>query len=397
MTWKRIPIVVAVLAVTASPAWCYAPYANLLPREVQGLHKVLRQVRVNGNVSREINPKGGHVGTNLVIDTCPAIADPWNTSWTCYGKIIGTFRLTGKRNWTTGVGDGSVTVENSAAGDKLKYTEQITYDWNAAQRRLTVVISYGNPFEHDARAIQSTYNVQGTSLTTVTSSSKGLSTSIDLSSTGTLGVKGSVSQAKDVKTSRLNVLLDGNPYVFVEGVFIVDKTVPNQTDFVTSMLWSSDALVDYNEQVTQSHAQCGAKYDTNFSGTFNAEKLSGGVKYDSKSGVTCSASSEGLAAHVYWRARPAFTSLGCLFGGCASAPAQSVGQGFWNKIRVRQPTPGQCKSLYQAIFTSVTTWQLDVETAGGQNGGGFEVGSRHQVFDQLAPAFPATTPLYPCS
>ena len=362
-------------------------YANLSQGEIKGLHRTLRAIKNDVNdptdpsddsiVSKDLDINGHLVRAILSLhgpsNPCPATNDAYLQTWSCYTTVTGVFRLKNKfHDEGAGVNGGNVQFDQDAAGDKIKFTEQVIYFWDAGNHLLTVAVRYPASAAVNFQRNWGLYSVKGKTNTTITTSSSSESVDLSYSYPFTLGLSGSVDKTQFQRTSFVRVRVAGQPYWADQGLFEYKREAFGESDFVFGMDWLTNALVDLNTQVTQFTAECGSSFkhsgsvsakleNSSITGGTNGTKFSAAIKYAQMSKAECKAWADTLAAHLHYQAANAFAC-----GAGAACPGETVGERFRSYIRVIDLFNGNCRRLYNVGFTAAVNWNLSLVASNGQ-------------------------------
>ena len=375
---KTFPALIVFLAfsicglLVAGTAGAADTVTDLEEYQVVGLHKVLRKFKKSGAISREISPSGALVRTRFTVTGCPKLTDPFNESWSCYAEVKGTFRIKSKYHQSSNVSGGSAQIVSGANGDKMSFEERVEYAWDATDQELTVFVTYGSTASGVVKRWGG-FNVRGKTVHKVTTETKDFDASGTFGDLFSLGVDVTKTEAK--KTARLKFLASNLPWTGTTGPFHVSRQPgSNEIVFATEMNWLTDSMIDYTEEVPVTTTSC--NNSVNYDVDFNQLESGGSITASQDEGVDCRTTSESLTARIKWLAKPAFEEQG--------GQQNEVGQRAYNRIVVQKLSTDNYKAFYQASFDSLVSWSLDVETdTGATLGGGFEVGSNHQISGEI--------------
>lgn len=370
--------------------------SNLTHGEVKGLHRMLRDIKTSGDIMKDRTPSGHVIRAITSVDTCPQVDDAWTDPWVCYTTLTGVFRLKNRTQTSTGVNGGNVTITADAAGDLVKYEEQVVYQWTPGVNQLRVSIRYPASSAVNDTRNWGVYNMKGVSATSITTQSASDSFGLNVSTAGSLGLSVSVDKTTFASTSKVRVTIAGNPYWANEGMFEFKREPFGESRFTVGMDWLTNALADYNEQVIQDFAQCNGQYKHTGSFTVAQEKsnlanstVKGAVGYTSGQTVTCKSSSQALAAHLHFRAQNAFALCDANLLNCPGG-SEPVGERFRANYKVQDLLNGNCKRFYDVGFWAAVSWNMSLVASNGQNGGGFDLGSGVSLQDLTDPTYPET-------
>ncbi len=344
---------------------------GLTSSEVFGLWKTLRKFKAEGAKEHAITPDGGIVKTKFRVTACPSINDPYNEAWNCYAEITGTFQLQNKFHQGVDTASAAVNIVQDASGDRWQFTEQVQYDWDPINKRLNIFVTYPTIYgTQDEVSGKGTYNVLAKTVEKITTESSKYGFDYNFGSNLSLGL----AKTSTDKTSKLQMLIGGNGYVATAGILEFQR-LGGETVFATGMTWLTKALVESQQRVTKYTSECsgGNKYttDIDFGELVGVESFSAGSETKSH----CSLTSEQLTANIRWKADPSTYENKDTMG--------AVGQMAYNRI-VIQDLGSSYISHYETGLTSVVNWSLSVSTSSNEaTGGGFTIGSRHAVWNQV--------------
>ena len=347
---KRSSLIIALLLVagSASRGFCDTTFVKygLQEAQVRGLYSVLRAIRAKGAAHKEINPKGAHIATTLSMEECPRV-DAWLDRWHCSGKVTSVFGLAGRQITENSAGDASFKNVQEAHSNRFRVTENIAFDWNDVEQKLTVTMDYGT---NEANRVNGYYNVAGKTVETVKSVASKMNGEFHYASETDFGLSGGYSKEVTNQKSKLKAFLGGNAYQLRRGIFDFDDREPHVIRFKIGMDWVTDASTRMEERpVSVSTSVCDTKTQLQGSISYKEQKsktsppngendedpkqTNGGLdlKFSSATEEKCIGARQGFAARLVFNATPAF------LGTDETGASDAVGQRVYQTIRVASP------------------------------------------------------------